>query len=129
MALLSLVTLAYGGEGEITISRDVQPRVATRAPLMVDPNPRTSSPGAITYEATDELSDSDFAAITTGTAMSGLLSSGAHSSNPSSVDRLPQQHLPGMGATHRAGGQGSVGSQVNRSVQQGLRPLQSLGGR
>jgi hypothetical protein len=127
----SPLTQASAEQGDIVITRDVAPRSATRAPLLPDPDPRITNPGAVTVQATEELSDSDFATVSTGTALPGLTGTGSQVGTPLGLERLPSQHLPGMGSAHsRTGGSGAnLSGQVNRSIQQGLRPLQQLGGR
>jgi hypothetical protein len=118
-------------KGDIIISRDVQPRTATRAPLVPDPNPLVSNPGAIARDAAMELSDSDFAAIATGATLRNNANSPAVV--PAQFDRVQQQQMPGAATGQRAGGTGgsnsnAISNRVGSSLQQGLRPLQQLGG-
>jgi len=113
-------------EGDVIISREVQPRVATRAALVPDPNPRSVNPGRSVVDATAELGDSDFAKVSSGLALPQQLLGGPLGNQ---LQAPLQQSLPGLGAGHGAGGGNGVAAQVNRSVQQGLRPLQMLGER
>lgn len=125
---------ALADNGDIVITRDVQPRVATRAPLVPDPNPVTInvSPHEQVTRQTQridqtpgELSDSDFANINSGLSLPNrLLGTG----NPQALTSTLQQRSGGPG--HSAGSVSSgIGTQINRSVQQGLSPLQNLGAR
>ncbi len=113
-------------DGDVIITREVQPRVATRAALVPDPNPLSVNPGRSVVDATAELGDSDFASVSSGLALPQQLlghSLGNHVQTPL------QQSVPGLGASHSGGAGSGVAAQVNRSVQQGLRPLQMLGER
>lgn len=135
-AILGLAALAFfstpfglrAEQGDIVITREVVPRVATRAPLAEDPNPRVSNPGLVTLKATGELSDGDFAAVSTGSPLIESAVTNAVTNNLIQVQRFPAQNMPHSGAA-RGAGQAGVAGQVNRSIQQGLRPLQQLGGR
>lgn len=130
---------ALSAGGDIIIQRTVQPRVATRSPMIPDPNPLVVNPkpnsvinqGLEGMAAPGELSDNDFAGITGG--HSSWRARGAFADLPSS-GRSPQ-HGGGAGvpaspaAGHSGGALGSIDGQINRSLQQGLRPLQGLSGR
>ncbi len=136
MATMMVPISLLAAGGDILLSREVQPRAATREPLVPDPNPRVVNPKPSTYVGEDlqmrsvpgELNDGDFAAVTSGARMTQQLLSptvqGAHSAtsrlgNPSSV--------AGNNPVGHAGGSlGKIDSNVNRSIQQGLRPLQIL---
>lgn len=130
---------AHAAGGDIIISREVQPRSATRQELIPDPNPNLVNPNrsmeinrTLRSESGPlEISDSDFANVTSGTS----LGNGLQIFTPS-----PDQagtHMPGRAGMGISGGgagggavggaTGRIGGDVNRSVQQGLRPLQNLG--
>lgn len=130
---------AQAAGGDIIISREVQPRSATRAALVPDPNPNVANPNHAprinrtleSAQAPLEISDSDFASVTSGTSLGNGLQI---------FTRTPDQtgtHMPGRNglgisgntaAGRSVGGStGRIGGDVNRSVQQGLRPLQNLG--
>jgi len=123
--------LAMAEPGQIIITRDVQPRSATRPALVPDPNPKTVNPGAITTGAMVELSDGDFASVSTGSVLPGLVVGSPQIGGQLQIERMPSQNLPGMSAVHGGarGADGGISGQVNRPLQQGLRPLQQLGGR
>ncbi|MBV2133016.1 hypothetical protein KRX52_09400 [Pseudomonas sp. MAP12] len=139
-ALLSMLVLSglgaaiptYSADGIIVITRDVQPRVATRPALIPDPDPRTvnANPSSTVIRATNsyELTDADFAGITSGSSLqhqmlpNGQLPGLSHSSQVSS------QGLPGMRAGQGGGAGSNVSNQINRSLQQGLAPLKILTG-
>ncbi|MDR0208812.1 MAG: hypothetical protein LBJ33_06545 [Pseudomonas putida] len=113
--------------GIIVITRDVQPRMAIRAPVAPDPNPTTANanPSAHILRQTNELSDGDFASITSGTGISSLITQqttnlGGAISN--------QNQLPNMAAGRGTGSGNGISNMVNSSVQRGLAPLQILTG-
>jgi len=134
MVILSIVaplTVSAAERGDIIISRDVQPRSATRQPIVPDPNPRVSNPGAVVkYSTTNELSDADFASMSTGMALPERVVHNHLNGNSSLMGTPSHQSVPGINASHGgSGAAGGVAGQVNRSLQQGLRPLQAIGGR
>lgn len=133
----SLVLPAIAAEGDIIISREVQPRAAVRKELAADPNPQLVNPkpnavieiGLRGNRAIGELDDNEFAAVITGTRLSNeLLSSQIKVADPGAAASV----LRSAGAGHNVvghGGSGELGNiddRINHSVQQGLRPLQIL---
>ncbi|MBL4835880.1 MAG: hypothetical protein JKY26_18165 [Pseudomonas sp.] len=133
----SLVIPAIAAEGDIIISREVQPRAAVRKELAADPNPQLVNPkpnavieiGLRGNRAVGELDDNEFAAVITGTRLStGLLSSQIRVADPVVAGSVPLS----VGAGHNvvghggSGGLGNIDDRINHSVQQGLRPLQIL---
>lgn len=140
MAGFALASSVLAADGDIIIMREVQPRNATRAPLVPDPNPQVINPKpnavidrALGGMATPgELSDGDFAAVTGGHGMPqhGLssphqLASERHLQPSGGAAALPSSPAAG----HSGGALGGVAGQINRGLQQGLRPLQGLNGR
>ncbi|WP_226944855.1 hypothetical protein [Pseudomonas sp. FME51] len=127
----------YGADGDIIISRQVQPRAAARQELVPDPNPLVVNPrrDAMLNQALDaglaptEMSDRDFAGISSGSRFSNAFSNlpfGAGPANPVPTGGGAAGLNP---AGHGGGVAGNAGGQVSRSIQQGLRPLQMLGGK
>lgn len=124
---------AYGADGDIIISRQVQPRAAVRQELKPDPRPQVANPrrdvllnkALSSGLAPMELSDTDFAGINSGsrfTEVFSVLPAGGVM-NPA----LSAAGAKGFNsAGHGGGAAGRAGGQVGRSVQQGLRPLQIL---
>ena len=113
--------------GIVIITRDVQPRMATRAPLVPDPSPVTvnTNPSAHILKQTNELSDGDFAGISSGAGISSLVTQqtnnlGGHISN--------QTQLPNLAGGRSTGGGNGISNMVNSNVQRGLAPLQILTG-
>ncbi|WP_371262001.1 hypothetical protein [Pseudomonas alkylphenolica] len=113
--------------GIVVITRDVQPRMAIRAPLVPDPSPVTvnTNPSAHILKQTNELSDGDFAGISSGAGISSLVTQqtnnlGGHISN--------QTQLPNLAGGRSTGGGNGISNMVNSSVQKGLAPLQILTG-
>lgn len=130
---------AHAAGGDIIISRDVQPRSATRQELVPDPHPRRVNPNRAARinstlksgQAPLEMSDREFASVTSGTS----LGNGLQVFTPA-LDQAgnPMSSRVGLGVQGNSaagrsvgGAAGRIGGDVNRSVQQGLRPLQSLG--
>ncbi|WP_068827709.1 hypothetical protein [Pseudomonas sp. BMS12] len=115
-------------DGDIIISREVQPRSATRPALAADPKPTSINPGALALRnaaGSRELSDGEFASISSGSALSlPLRSLQPHLDTSSSQ----LQRLPGSTAVHGGAGGRRMEGQIGRSIDQGLRPLQRLGG-
>lgn len=113
--------------GVIVITRDVQPRIATRAPLIPDPSPVTvnTNPSAQILRQTHELSDGDFASISSGAGINALITQQTNNmgSNINNQTQLPNQ------AGGRATGSGNgISNMVNSSLQQGLGALKILSG-
>ncbi|MFJ4430743.1 hypothetical protein ACIPZG_07210 [Pseudomonas sp. NPDC089395] len=113
--------------GIIVITRDVQPRIATRAPLAPDPYPTTANanPSAYVLKQTNELSDGDFATITSGTGISSLIT---QQTNNVGGNIGNQTQLPNLAAGRGTGSGNGISNMVNSSVQRGLAPLQILTG-
>lgn len=125
-----------GAEGDIILSRQVQPRAAARQELVPDPNPQIVNPRRdVLLEralesglAPTEISDRDFAGIISGSRFSGalgVLPAGVSASHTAPTGGGAAGFNP---ARHAGAAAGRAGGQVNRSIQQGLRPLQILGG-
>ena len=131
--LCSMVTPAFAGDGNIVLTREVQPRVATRPLLVPDPHPTVVNVDPheqVNRQTRDidqlphELTDSDFANINSGLSQPNqLLGAGNPQALPSA-----QQHQIGAGAPGHGSGSltSGIAGQINRSVQVGLRPLQNL---
>ena len=113
--------------GIIVITRDVQPRIATRAPLAPDPYPTTANanPSAYVLKQTNELSDGDFATITSGTGISSLITQQTNNVGGTIGN---QTQLPNLAAGRGTGSGNGISNMVNSSVQRGLAPLQILTG-
>lgn len=134
-AWLVCVNAQADGTGEIVITRHVYPRAVGSIVPPPDPNPTTvnANPAAQINAVTThgELGDGDFARVSTGSSITRVINTGT-----GSVPGLLNQNsgMPGLTSTARAGGGsgvgslGSLGGQINRSVEQGMRPLTSLGG-
>lgn len=112
-------------DGRILITRDVQPRIAYRAPLVPDPNPVTvnANPSGHVLRATGELSDGDFANISSGSGISGLVT---QQTNNLGGMMGNQTQLPNMAGGRSSGGGNGISNMVNSSVQQGLGALKVL---
>ncbi|WP_327437900.1 hypothetical protein [Pseudomonas donghuensis] len=113
--------------GIIVITRDVQTRNAMRPPLAPDPYPTTANanPSAHILQQTNELSDGDFASISSGSGISALVT---QQTNNLGSNINNQTQLPNL-AAGRSGNTGNgISNMVNSNVQKGLAPLQILTG-
>ncbi len=113
--------------GVIIIKRDVQPRMATRAPVMPDPSPTTANanPSKTVLSQTNELNDGDFAGVASGAGITRLVAQGSSNlggniSNQSQLSNLP------AGRSGNAGN--GIANMVNSSVQQGLGAMKVITG-
>ncbi|MBS7601052.1 hypothetical protein [Pseudomonas sp. RC2C2] len=113
--------------GIIVITRDVQPRNAMRPPLAPDPYPTTvnTNPSAHVLKQTNELSDGDFASISSGAGINVLVT---QQTNNLGGNINNQTQLPNL-AGGRSGNAGNgISNMVNSNMQKGLAPLQILTG-
>jgi hypothetical protein len=113
--------------GIIVITRDVQPRMAIRAPMAPDPHPTTANanPSEYVLRQTNELSDGDFASITSGTGISSLIT---QQTNNIGGNIGNQTQLANQAGGRGTGSGNGIANMVNSSVQRGLAPLQILTG-
>jgi hypothetical protein len=122
----------YADNGLIVLTREVQPRAATRPALVPDPNPLTVQAG-LPRNAGVELDDSDFAHINTGLSVSNsaLTRQTDRLSTSSSRAQSGGNGVPGLGAAIGGGATGGANSgvsgRVNGAIKTGLRPLQRMG--
>lgn len=104
-------------------------RCATQpCPLRPDPNPTTvnANPSAYVLKQTNELSDGDFAAISSGAGISNMIT---QQTNNLGGNLGNQNQLPNLAGGRGTGGSGNgIANMVNSSVQRGLAPLQILTG-
>ncbi len=126
------VTPALCADGVIVLTRDVQPRVATRAPLTPDPNPHAVdanvSPTVHRALGSYELSDQDFAGISSGAGLQRQAMPGGQLPGLGASSGEAGRSLPNMRAGHSGGAGASISNQVTRSLQQGLAPLKAITG-
>lgn len=126
-ASISLPVLA-ADDGVIVIQRTVQPHVATRPLMRPDPNPTTVNANVSSQVtgalSSGELSDGDFASITSGATISHLLMPSGTLRGLDSVDR----GLPGLDAAHSGGATGGIAGTITNSISQGLAPLHMMTG-
>ena len=124
----SLSLTAQADNGIIIIKRDVQVRNATIPPLIPDPSPTTvnANPSAYVLKQTNELSDGDFASISSGAGISNMIT---QQTNNLGGNLGNQNQLPNLAGGRGTGGSGNgIANMVNSSVQRGLAPLQILTG-
>lgn len=129
-ASLPLFPVAHAGDGTIVLQRQVQPRVATRPTDIPDPNPVTVNPNiseqVVRQTGNAELSDSDFAGVTSGSSLQRhILPGGQLVGMDNGANQALNGNALGAGA---AGGGAGISNSVNRTVQQGLSPLRMLTG-
>ncbi|WGV20600.1 MULTISPECIES: hypothetical protein [unclassified Pseudomonas] len=123
----SLSFTAQADNGIIVITRDVQTRNAVVPPLRPDPNPTTvnANPSAHILKQTNELSDGDFANISSGAGISTLIT---QQTNNLGGNLNNQSQLPNLAGGRGTGSGNGISNMVNSSVQRGLAPLQILTG-
>ncbi|WP_063914872.1 hypothetical protein [Pseudomonas sp. p21] len=123
----SLSLTAQADNGIIVITRDVQTRNAVVPPLRPDPNPTTANanPSAHILKHTSELSDGDFANISSGAGISTLIT---QQTNNLGGNLNNQTQLPNLAGGRGTGSGSGISNMVNSSVQRGLAPLQILTG-
>lgn len=147
LASLALVTSAmaisvipsspvFAAGGDVILTRQVQTRVATRPPLVPDPNPLIVNTKPSTYVGEDlqmqsmpgELDDQDFAAVTSGARMIQQTLAPLVQGNPAgAASGVNHSAIAGSNPVGHAGNAlGNIDGQINRSIEQGLRPLQML---
>ena len=113
--------------GIIIIKRDVQPRMATRAPVIPDPSPTTANanPSKHILNQTNELSDGDFAGVASGAGITRLVAQGTSNLGGNVTNQTQLSNLP----AGRSGNSGNgIANMVNSNVQQGLGALKILTG-
>lgn len=123
-SVLSLNAQAEGN-GIIVLQRDVQPHHFGRDGGK-DPNPTTVSANP-SERVNNELSDSDFSNIASGTSFRGNGSQTMGGMQSLNVVTNPNG-MPGMGATHQGGSGNAISGTINRALSTGLAPLGRLGG-
>ena len=123
----SLSLTAQADNGIIVITRDVQTRNAMVPPLRPDPNPTTvnANPSAHILKQTNELSDGDFANISSGAGISTLIT---QQTNNLGGNLNNQSQLPNLAGGRGTGSGNGISNMVNSSLQRGLAPLQILTG-
>lgn len=128
-------TPAYADNGFIVLTRDVQPRAATRKELVPDPHPLAVQAG-LPRNVGAELNDSDFAHVSSGlsVANSALTRQTNNLSTSNSMNHSGGNGVPGLGAAIGGGAVGGtaggatsgISVRVNGALQTGLRPLQKM---
>ena len=124
-ALMGLCcTVQAAPNGEIVVTRTVQPYAVGNPPMHPDPDPRTvnANPSAQVLGATGELSDGDFAGVSTGASINRTIIP-----HTNSLPGLSNSNgLPGMTNGHGGGSGGTVSNTIGNSIEQGMRPLSVL---
>jgi hypothetical protein len=113
--------------GIIIIKRDVQPRMATRAPVIPDPSPTTANanPSKQVLRQTNELSDGDFASVASGAGISRLVNQNTNNLGGNITNQTQLSNLP----AGRSGNSGNgIANMVNSNIQQGLGALRVVTG-
>ena len=138
VATITLPAPLLAAGGDILLLRQVQPRVATRPPVVPDPNPRVVNAKPSAHVGEDlqmrnmnvpgELNDGDFAAVTSGARVSQqMLSPTLQGANSNTAGLVNHSSVAGNNPVGHAGNAlGNIEGQVGRSIEQGLQPLQML---
>ncbi|OLF54169.1 hypothetical protein [Pseudomonas chlororaphis] len=129
-SMLSLPVQA-AGDGRIVLDRDVQPHAVGRPPMHPDPYPTTvnANPSARVTQMTNntELSDGDFAGVSSGSTISrNVMPNGSNLPGLNVVTN--PNGMAGMSAGHGGGSGGAISGSINRSLSSGLAPLGRLAG-
>ena len=125
----SIISLsAQADNGLIVITRDVQPRMATRAPVIPDPNPTTvnANPSQYVLQQTNELSDGEFAGIASGSGISSMMNLNGPTNLGGNIST--QNQLANQAGGRTGGGGNGIANMVNSSVQQGMGALKIITG-
>lgn len=124
----SVSVSAFAEDGVIVTGRNVQGFHVGRPAFGPDPYPTTvnANPSSQIQRATGELSDSDFASLSSGSGITRTI--------------LPNGELPGLsntlgtnsaglgtGAAASHGGGNSLGGQISGTIERGLAPLNNIG--
>ena len=116
------------GNGVIVLNRDVQPipigRNGGKDPYPTTVNANPSARINSTMNST-ELSDGDFAGISSGAGISNLVT---QQTNNLGGNLGNQNQLPNLAGGRGTGSGNGISNMVNSSVQRGLAPLQILTG-
>ena len=124
-ALMGLCSAVQAAEnGRIVVTRTVQPYAVGNPPMHPDPDPRivNANPSAQVLGVTGELSDGDFAGISTGASISRVIMP-----HTNSLPGLNSSNgLPGMSNGHGGGSGGTLSNTIGNSIEQGMRPLSIL---
>jgi hypothetical protein len=127
-ALGSSISLPVQADnGIIIIKRDVQPRMATRAPVMPDPSPTiaNANPSKQVLRQTNELSDGDFSSVASGAGISRLVTQNTNNLGGNITNQTQLSNLP----AGRSGNSGNgIANMVNSNIQQGLGALRVVTG-
>ncbi|WP_157719000.1 hypothetical protein [Geopseudomonas guangdongensis] len=132
LAIAMFAAVAQAADGEVILTRDVQPRIATRPALVPDPNPLTvqmdRSALVNSSVAAGELSDGDFSQVSSGqSVMTRALQLPMHTPGLDGKSAGAAQGMPNIAGGHGGSG-GAISGQINKSLQQGLAPLKMLTG-
>lgn len=127
-AVCSLPALA-AGNGEIVLERQVHPTMIGR-PLNLDNNPTTvnaNPSGLVTSMANDEITDTEFAGVSSGSLVRGaVMPNGTGVAGMNVITN--SDGLPGMTAGHGGGSGSTISNSINRSISAGMAPLNNIGG-
>jgi hypothetical protein len=115
--------------GVIGLKRDVQPGAVGRPALQKDPYPTTvnANPSARVIQMTNntELSDGDFAGVSSGSTISRTIMQDGSGMTGLNVVTNPNG-MPGMSAGHGGGSGNAISGTINRSISAGLSPLSNI---
>jgi hypothetical protein len=113
--------------GIIIIKRDVQPRNAVVPSMIPDPDPTTANanPSQQILRQTNELSNDDFAKVSSGAGINRLVVQGTDNLGGNITTQTQLSNLP----AGRSGNSGNgIANMVNSSVAKGLAPLNIITG-
>ncbi|AZC18690.1 MULTISPECIES: hypothetical protein [Pseudomonas] len=118
------------GNGEIILERQMYATPIGRA-RNLDNNPTTvnaNPSGVVTGMTNGEISDNDFAGISSGALVRGAVMPNGNGVSGMNIVTNPNG-LPGMSAGHGGGSGASISNSINRSMGAAMAPLNNIGGR
>ncbi|WP_095108209.1 hypothetical protein [Pseudomonas sp. Irchel 3E20] len=131
LSAMYCLPVVAAGDGTIVLTRPVDPIAAGRKPLAPNPNPTTvnANPSQQVLRATGELSDGDFAGVSSGQRIQQTVNNTAPTHMPGLNVVTNPNGLPGMGASAGSGAGARISGTINRAMETGMRPLMNLGGK
>ncbi len=116
-----------GTNGIIIIKRDVQPRNAMIPPMVPDPDPTTANanPSQQILRQTNELSNDDFANVSSGAGINRLVVQGTNNLGGNITTQTQLSNLP----AGRSGNSGNgIANMINSNIAQGMGALKIITG-
>ena len=129
LSAMYCLPVVAAGDGTIVLTRPVDPIAAGRKPLAPNPNPTTvnANPSQQVLRATGELSDGDFAGVSSGQRIQQTVNNTAPTHMPGLNVVTNPNGLPGMQSGHGGGSGNAISGTITRTINIGLSPLTNMG--